>query len=178
MSLYSEHAVQDSQFDQSLGNPLHLRLPLSIRVKVIIAHCATDGYDFDFEVKQQKVPSFELFTRLMNDPKYVDELYADISVTPQINRAKYLPSLLTKKEWHSRLLNGSDYPLSAIPILFSLRLLRTMGLLTEKEVWQLNKVRKVNPLLFDFLLKRSLSFEGHKFDHLVFETKRIFDVNS
>lgn len=172
----SEHAVQGSQFDQSLGNPLHLRLPLSHGVKVIIAHCATDGYDFDFEVKNQKVPSFELFTRLMNESIYENLLYADISATPQINRAKYLPTLLQKKEWHHRLLNGSDYPLPAIPILFSLRLLRTMGLITEKEVWQLNKVRKTNPLLFDFLLKRCLNYKGNMFSNQVFETKHIFDV--
>lgn len=174
----SEHAVHGEHFNQNYGNPLLLRLPLNYGVKVIVAHCATDGYDYDFEESHKTVSSFELFARLMDDPKYNDCIYADISATPQINRAKWLPILLERQDWHHKLLNGSDYPLPAIPILFSLRWLKIKGLLTEKDVWSLVKVKKNNPLLFDFLLKRSLCYKGKKFSNQVFETKRIFDFNN
>ena len=173
----SEHAVQGSQFDQSLGNPLHLRLPLEHGVKVIIAHCATDGTDFDFEESHTQVPSYNLFSRLMETKAYDGYIYADISATPQINRSKWLPYLLQRQEWHHKLLNGSDYPLPAIPVLFSLRWLRTVGLLSESDLWELNHIRRTNPLLFDFLLKRSLSYNGHTFSNAVFETRRVFDYS-
>ncbi len=174
----SEHAVQGSQFDQSLGNPLHLRLPLECGVTVIVAHCATDGFDFDFEESHTQVPSYNLFARLMETKEYEGHIYADISATPQINRAKWLPQLLQREDWHHKLLNGSDYPLPAIPILFSLRWLATNGLISEKDVWKLNQIKKTNPLLFDFLLKRSLQYKGHKFSNQVFETRRIFDYEN
>lgn len=170
----AEHAVEGSQFVQDLGNPLHLRLPLEIGVKVIIAHCATEGIDMDFEESKTRVPSYNLFSRLMSNKNYENNLFADISATPQINRSKWLPLLLERKEWHHRLLNGSDYPLPCIPILFSLRWLKESSLISEKDVWMLNGIRKLNPLMFDFLLKRCLSHNGNKFDNLVFETKRVF----
>lgn len=172
----SEHAVQGAQFNQSYGNPLHLRVPLDNGVKVIIAHCATDGKDDDLDTtKHHQVPSFMLFSRLMDEKAYEGLLYADISATPQINRAKWLPELLERRDWHHRLLNGSDYPLPALPVLFSLRWLRMKGFLSERDVWQLNAIKSTNPLLFDFLLKRCIQWKGHKFDSCVFETRRVFD---
>lgn len=172
----SEHAVHGEQFNQNYGNPLHLRLPLDNGVKVIIAHCATDGMDDDIDTtKHHQVPSFILFYRLMGESAYEGLLYGDISATPQINRAKWLHMLLERQDWHNRLLNGSDYPLPALPALFSLRWLRTKGLLSERDVWRLNSIKNVNPLLFDFLLKRSLSFKGCKFGNEMFETRRVFD---
>ena len=170
----AEHAVEGAEFVQAYGNPLHLRLPLAVGATIIVAHCATTGYDLDFDNGDKKVPSFELFARLMNDPSFENNLFADISATPQINRAHWIPRLLENEEWHPRLLNGSDFPLPAIPLLFSLRWLQFKGLLKSSDVAPLNELRQKNPLLFDFVLKRAMSFKGAKFSNQVFETKRVF----
>lgn len=169
----SEKAVQGKHFDESLGNPLHLRTPLDMGVKVIVAHCATAGNDFDFEVHHKQVPSFTLFARLMEEKRYADNLFADVSATTLIANAKWLHVLLQRKDWHHRLLNGSDYPLPALPVITNLRWLQYHVLLTNQQVKELAKI-KTNPVLYDFILKRSLSYNGNTFANCVFETKRFF----
>ncbi len=47
---------------------------------MIAAHCASEGSSVDYEGEsKQHVSNFKLFMRLMDDPKYKDLLYADIS---------------------------------------------------------------------------------------------------
>lgn len=169
-----EKAVQGKHFRQDFGNPLHLRLPLEHGVKVVVAHCSTEGKDIDFENGDKVTHSFELFKRLMNDKNYENNLFADISATPQINRAHWLKEILLNESWHHRLLNGSDYPLPCMPILFSLTWLRHLGLITKEESYELNKIRKENIFRFDFLIKKVVSHKGIRFPNNVFETRDFF----
>jgi hypothetical protein len=51
------------------------------------------------------------------------------------------------------------------------------GYLTENEARILSEVRRYNPVLFDFMLKRLLKVEGQQFSASVFETRTKFLVN-
>jgi len=110
-----EQAVQAEE-DQRLGNPLLLRKPLDLGVRVIIAHAASLGDCEDLDSgKSEKKKCFELFLRMMDEPKYQGLLFGDISAMLQFNRMPVpFETLLRRPDLHARLVNGSDYPLPAI----------------------------------------------------------------
>ncbi len=160
--------------DQSLGNPLRFRRALDQGVKIILAHCASDGEDIDLDNRGQKpIKSFALFSRLMDEKNYQTLLYGDISAITIRHHAWVIKPLLQRPDWHSRLLNGSDYPLVGIPPLFSVEDLIEQQLLAAKYQPLFKELQHYHPLLFDFALKRLLRFEGMGFAKSVFETKRI-----
>jgi mannonate dehydratase len=171
-----ELAVQGGSQDD--GNPLKLRHAMDHGVRVVMAHCASDGDDVDLDqgLHGPRVKSFELFSRLMDDARYEKLAYADISALTQFNRAWALKAVLQRNEWHLRLLNGSDYPLPGVMPLFSAGDLSVMGLLDAGAVSVLKEVRAHNPLLFDFALKRLLRFEGRHFPVSTFETRHFFET--
>lgn len=170
-----ELAVQGGT--QDFGNPLRLRRALDHGVRVVIAHCASDGDDQDTDqgADGPRVKSYELFARMMDESQYGPLLYADISALTQRNRAWALKSVMARRDWHSRLLNGSDYPLPGIMPLFEPADMADQGLLQPEAVSLLEQVRGHNPLLFDFACKRMLRLNGQGFPAGVFETRRFFD---
>jgi mannonate dehydratase len=171
-----ELAVHGGRFHE-LNNPLRLRRPLDQGVRVIIAHCASLGEHADLDTTAAKptVHAFELFARLMSEPRYEGRLFGEISAVSQSNRAgPLLAVLLRRSDWHHRLINGSDYPLPGAIPLFSPRGLVKHGYLNETEAKVLSEIRRYNPLLFDFVLKRSLAKDGHRFAPKLFESRRIF----
>lgn len=164
---------------QHLGNPLLLRRALDAGVKVVVAHCATIGDDIDLDAGSagQHRPSFDLFARLMAEPRAKDRLYGDISAIVLRNRnSDRIKALLQRSEWHPRLLNGSDYPLPGILPIVSPGALARAGLLPAEAVADLAAVREHNPLLFDLAVKRLLTWGGQAFPAAVFETRRVFEV--
>lgn len=170
-----EKAVKGSD-TQAFGNPLRLRRALDAGVKVVVAHCATMGNDFDDDGKER--PSFNLFLKAMAEPRAVDRLYGDISAITLRNRQPtVIRRLLEREDLHPRLLHGSDYPLPGVLPLISSATLARAGLLPKAAVADLESLREHNPLLFDFVLKRLLNWQGHTFSPAVFNTRRIFTVN-
>jgi predicted TIM-barrel fold metal-dependent hydrolase len=162
---------------QDLGNPLRLRRALDHGVRTIIAHCASfgSGVDLDAGPNGPRVSNFALFGRLMDDARYRRLLHGDISALVQRNRAAVaLASLLAREEWHGRLLWGSDYPLPGVMPLIHVHALADMGLLDRREVPIIVEIRRHNPLLFDFVLKRRLAAGGRRFAPGVFETGGYF----
>lgn len=162
---------------QALGNPLGLRRALDAGVKVVVAHCASLGQDRDLDQGRGGPyrSSFELFRRLCREPRAAGLLYGDISAITQRNRPlPLLRTLLQAEELHPRLLHGSDYPLPGILPLVSLNALARGGVLPAAAVPDLQALRQHNPLLFDFALKRLLSWEGHSFPAAVFHTRPFF----
>lgn len=161
-----EKAVEGEVY-QELGNPLRLRYPLSLGVKVIAAHAASRGQCIDMDdPKKAHVDCFDLFWRLFQDKKWEKSLFADISgLTIHARLGKPLDVLLEHPEVHERLMNGSDYPLPAINILYRTSQLRDQGYLTEAESDALNEIYKYNPLIFDMAMKRTLRHPktGQKF---------------
>ena len=143
---------------QRLGNPLRLRRALDAGVRVVVAHCASLGTDEDLDdPNRAAVRSFELFLRLMEEERYVGRLFGEISAVTQVNRYRdVLDVLIEREDLHDRLLNGSDWPLPAINVLFQTRALVRDGFLTPDERDALNEIYRANPLLFDFALKRTV----------------------
>jgi mannonate dehydratase len=163
---------------QDYGNPLRLRRALDAGVRVVVAHCASMGQDRDLDAGANgpRVDSFALFGRLMDEPRYARHLYGDISALPQVNRAgTALARVMEREDWHARLLNGSDYPLPGLMPLFSPEFLVSLGLLAPAAAEVLSEIRQYNPLLFDFVLKRSLRLKGRGLPQGVFETRQFFE---
>ncbi len=167
-----ESAVQGGNQDDA--NPLKLRRALDAGVRIVLAHCASDGEDIDYDNNNRKIKSFDLFLRLMEAPQYKDLLFGEISAITLMNHAWTIQPLLQRTDLHSRLLNGSDYPLPAILPIVSLKQLVGKNLLDESHVNFLKAIRLYNPILFDFALKRLLRYESNIFPTSVFETKKFF----
>jgi len=150
-----ESSVQSDA--QRLGNPLLLRRPLDLGVTVIMAHAGNRGMSDDLDNPGRKARNFDLFLRMMDDPTYRDHLYADISMLTQMLRnPRDLTTLLARADLHHRLVNGSDYPLPAIDVIIQPRLLARHGFISASERRSLTEIYRRNPLLFDFVLKRTL----------------------
>lgn len=163
---------------QDFGNPLKLRRALKAGVRVVVAHCASMGKDRDLDQGRDApyVASFELFARLMEEPEHRGRLFGDISALTQTHRAKIaLDRVMRSAPWHSRLLNGSDYPLPGLMPIFSPDYLVSAGFLEAAAAPVLTEIRRHNALLFDFVLKRSLIAEGKRLPAALFETRGFFD---
>jgi predicted TIM-barrel fold metal-dependent hydrolase len=143
---------------QHLGNPLLLRRALDKGLKVIMAHCASLGMNIDLDNPANGlVSNHKLFIRLMEEEAYKNNLFADISAMVQVNRpAKALIKMIRRKDLHHRLVNGSDYPLPAVNAVVSTKKFVKLGMISEAERELLNEIYDHNPLLFDFVLKRTL----------------------
>jgi mannonate dehydratase len=173
----AEQAVHGGQLEE-LNNPLRLRRALDHGVRVVVAHCASLGThtDSDAGLNGPRVDAFTLFARLMDEPRYKGLLFGEISGITQANRiGRPLVTLLTRTDWHTRLINGSDYPLPGVVPLVSLRRCVEQGFLADAQATALSEIRRYNSLLFDFVLKRSLVNEGRRFAPVVFESRRFFN---
>lgn len=172
-----ERAVRGAGRDE-LGNPLKVRRALDHGVRVIVAHCASfgAGVDLDAGPDGPVVPNVDLFARLMDDARYEHLLLGDVSALTQSNRtAVALGKVLERTEWHDRLLNGSDYPLPGVSALFDLEAMVRLGLLPAHAAPILEEIQDHNPLLFDFVLKRTVRSNGARFAPAVFESARHLD---
>jgi uncharacterized protein len=157
-----EEKAVEAEEDQKLGNPLLLRRALDHGVKVVVAHCAGLGTNEDLDSKaREQVDNFDLFVRLMDEKRYEGLVFGEISAMTQFNRVgKPLHTILAREDLHERLVNGSDYPLPAVNILIRTRPLVKLGFLSKSEGESLKEVYDYNPLLFDFVLKRTLKLPG------------------
>jgi len=157
-----EEKAVEAEEDQKLGNPLLLRRALDHGVKVVVAHCAGLGTNEDLDDTDRKqVDNFDLFLRLMDEKRYEGLVFGEISAMTQFNRVgKPLHTILAREDLHERLVNGSDYPLPAVNILIRTRPLVKLGFVSKSEGESLKEVYDYNPLLFDFVLKRTLKLPG------------------
>jgi predicted TIM-barrel fold metal-dependent hydrolase len=156
-----EEKAVEAEEDQKLGNPLLLRRALDHGVKVIVAHCAGLGANEDIDSKDRKLTdNFELFLRLMDEKRYEGLVFGELSAMTQFNRSGKLRTLLAREDLHERLVNGSDYPLPAVNLLIRTRPLVKQGYINAEEADSLKEIYDYNPLLFDFVLKRTLKLPG------------------
>ncbi len=163
---------------QDFGNPLKLRRALKAGVRVVVAHCASMGKDGDLDQGKNgpRVPSFELFARMMDEPESKGRLFGDLSAVTQTHRAQIaLDRVIRSTHWHGRLLNGSDYPLPGLMPIFSPDYLAAAGFLDRAAAPVLTEIRKHNAMLFDFVAKRSLRVAGKRLPSSIFETRGFFD---
>ena len=156
-----EEKAVEAEEDQKLGNPLLLRRALDHGVKVIVAHCAGLGTNEDLDSKDRKVvDNFDLFLRLMDEKRYEGLVFGELSAMTQFNRSGKLRTMLARDDLHERLVNGSDYPLPAVNLLIRTRPLVKQGYISADEAESLKEIYDYNPLLFDFVLKRTLRLPG------------------
>ncbi|MEY4729916.1 MAG: hypothetical protein RL020_1074, partial [Pseudomonadota bacterium] len=73
------------------------------------------------------------------------------------------------------LLNGSDYPIPGVMPLYSLDNILSEKLIDKSAAPVLREIRKHNPLLFDFVLKRQIQSSGKKLSPRLFETRSFFE---
>jgi uncharacterized protein len=168
----------------AFNNPLRVRRALGAGVRVIVAHAATLGAARDTdrlrsgqaEDDAPRVPAFELFVRLMDEPRWEGLLYADIAAVFQRNRTLEVQrELIARAHWHARLLHGSDYPLPGMGLLYRLQPYVDAGMLDAHDADLLDRLRPHNPLLFEFVLKRTLAVNGTRLSRAVFETRRVYE---
>lgn len=154
-----------------LGNPLLVRHALAQGVRVIVAHCASLGHALDTDKPSAPArPAFDLFVRVMDEADARGRLLGDISAVFQSNRRpEAWRTVLARSDWHGRLLHGSDHPLPGLMPLFSTAKLQRAGILAEADAEPLDRIREHNPLLFDFVLKRRLRWQGQGLPAAVFE---------
>lgn len=103
------HTGQERSFtwaDDTLADPVRLRLPLSLGVTVIAAHVASTG-------SNEGEPDLDRLARLMGE---YPNLYSEISSLTQVNRLGYLEVALKRPEFAGRLCYGSDFPLVNTPL--------------------------------------------------------------
>jgi uncharacterized protein len=167
--------------DDELGSPLRLRRALEHGVRVVVAHCASMGAcrDLDAGGRGSSVDCFSLFERMMDEAVHVGRLFGDISAMTQRARAgRPLRRVLERGreggDWAGRLLNGSDYPIPGLMPLYSLGRMAKDGLLDGAAIAPLTAIRRHNPLLFDFVLKRHLRLNGQGLARSIFETRDFF----
>ena len=170
-----ERAVPGAGRDE-LGNPLHARVPLAHGVRVVMAHCASLGRAHDLDrLSAPRVAAFELFARLMDERAHEALLLGDISALLQVNRRAALQRrVIERSDWHPRLLHGSDHPLPGVMPLYRTQRLVDAGLLDAAAAAPLDAIRRYNPLLFDFVLKRQVRSRGQRLAGCVFDTRRHF----
>jgi mannonate dehydratase len=162
-----------------LGNPLRARAALGLGVRVILAHCASLGSASDLDHGGRAATAFELFLRLMGEPRWQGRLFGDLSAVTLVNREpEVLRELLRRGELHSRLVFGSDYPLPAVDPLFSAARLARAELLEDDEVGALEELQEANPLLFALVLARRVRVRGaageSRLAQAAFETAGLF----
>ncbi len=163
-----EHAVET--VDQELGNPLRLRRPLDRGVTVVALHAASNGSFRDLDAPthasdslsgSSRLPGIDLLIRMMDEPAYEEYLYAEISGITFFNHLdEPLRRLLERPDLHHRLINGSDYPIGGINVVIQTRALQRDGFITADERQWLNEIYRKNPLLFDFVVKRTVRHPG------------------
>jgi uncharacterized protein len=156
---------------QALGNPLRLRRALDAGVTVIMAHCASLGTNEDLDHPGRKARNFDLFLRLMGEARYRGRLFGDLAAITQINRApRILRELLSRRDLQDRLVDGSDYPLPGVNLVIWTSQFKALHMITGEERKALDELFHVNPLLFDFVLKRTIQDPrtGQRFDPGVF----------
>jgi predicted TIM-barrel fold metal-dependent hydrolase len=167
-----EEKAVEAEADQKYGNPLRFRRALDRGVKVIMAHVASLGTSIDLDDgEKREVSNFDLFLRLMDEKKYEGLLFGEISGITQANRLPVpLTTMIERQDLHSRLVNGSDYPLPAVNVIIRTSDLVSEGFITAEERLLLNEIYDINPLLFDFVLKRTLRHPetGNQFSTGVF----------
>jgi len=160
LSHTGEEQAVDARERQKLGNPLRLRRALDAGVRVIAAHCASLGEDEDLDLPEgarERVPSLDLFLRMMDEERYEGLLFGEISATTQFNRlGGALQAIVARRDLHPRLVFASDYPLPALNVTVHLGPMVDAGLLAEEDVEPLRELYRAHPLAFDLALKRRL----------------------
>ncbi len=158
-----EHAFRVYDDNNRLGDPAMLRYPLNRGVTVVALHVGrkgkhpTDGDSY-----------FDRFMEIMQEQRHKGRLFGEISAA-MINHPLHFhdqsQNVISKIIEHvqpagmlsGRIRNGSDYPLVATSLLNPTASLVREKLISQEQKKQLDEIYSYNPLLFNFVTKRSIA---------------------
>jgi len=182
-----EHSLDDADYTYNeFGNPLLLKRALDKGVKVIMAHCASEGHNEDLdethtsnETALPQLSACDLFIRLMKDKKYENLLFGDISAMISFRRVTNLVKIIKETDIHDRLIYGSDYPVPCLNCVVWFSKLRSNGLINDEHIDLLNEIYQYNPILCDFVIKRIISItqngKKYKFADIIFQRSDLIE---
>jgi hypothetical protein len=129
---------------------------LKTGIRVVMAHSGRDGWNKD--VNGRELRNFDLFRRMMRNQAYTGCLFGDISGMLIRDRTSldYLAVIMTDEALRHRIVNGSDYPIPAVSVINSTGELRRKGYISAPQEAALDAIYRYNPLLFDFVVKRTI----------------------
>jgi hypothetical protein len=175
-----EKAVEGEEY-QKLGNPLLFRSALDLGVKIVMAHLASLGDCEDLDSDSGGTAScFDLFWRLVEENKYEGLLFGELSGTTIYTRFDGpFKKVLENPQFARRFINGSDYPLPAINILYRTGQYVKLGYITKQEKKSLYEIYKYNPLLFNLISKKILKHPKTKavLDDIIFTNSSLMECN-
>ncbi|MEQ8799467.1 MAG: hypothetical protein RJQ08_00735 [Salinisphaeraceae bacterium] len=143
--------------EAAMGNPERLRPALAAGLKVTMVLGGADGRYPDPQAQGRTVSATELVLRMLREPELEDQLTAVIGgVATRPHSRQALSRLLQAPDLQGRLGYASVYPLPAVAAATNLGGLRDAGYLPDEATASLRELYDLNPLLFDFVLKRQL----------------------
>lgn len=168
-----ESATEAQEEHQRFGNPTLHQAALDLGVEVIMAHAGYKGTSHHHDHGEEHQNS-QLFNHMLQ--RYPDNLKGGLSATVFIEHSncaadlghsckrdgaplvEQLKRLLLDEDqlYAGRMVNGSDFPLPSIYVLKRTRELMYRGFFTPQQAELLDEIWRVNPLLYDFVLKRTL----------------------
>ena len=162
-------------FGEHLGNPLRLRRPLDAGVRVVVAHCASLGHGEELDAARsatsRPTSSFSPADGRAAIPRPAVRRHLRHDAGQPHGRARHAAGAARLAVAAAQRLGlpaarrgAADRPAQA----------GGSGLLDAGMVEPLRALRHSNVLLFDFVLKRSLSSKGQRFANGVFETAPFF----
>lgn len=153
-------------FNQFAG-PLKMHKAIESGVKVVLLHTGREGKNTD--TGDLFITEFiEMVKKYKGTDTY---LRGEISAVPYGETQLILKDILSAENDISEMLvNGSDYPAVSPYILVSksLKRLKQSGFITADEVKALKQIYQYNPLLFDFVLKRTICIDEKKIPENIF----------
>ena len=174
----NEHTLRVNRSDQDLANPTRLARALDEGVTVVMLHAGRDGAEIGLGADGLRAPFAQRFVEMMR--RYPSGLFGEISAVPYLGTQALLERFAGDPDIRMRLVNGSDYPLPAIPCTDPTRALFRAGYLSDAEddgpgdgknrARALREIRRFNPLLFDFVLKRTLRIKGQRLPASIFRS--------
>lgn len=146
------HTGMEKSFSSArdeLADPLRLRLPLSLGVKVIAAHIATTGQSDGQDNFERILPLFREYPNL----------YADISSLTQINKLKFMERVIAAPELKGHLIYGTDWPLQFFPLVSPWY---HLDLISIKQAWAISGID--NQWDRDVALKVAMGLDKSSFE--------------
>ena len=172
----NEHTLRVRHQDQEFANPQRLSPALDAGVRVVMLHSGRAGRERKNGSGGERKEYFDRFLEMMK--RYPNTLFGEISAVPYLGTHGRLERLMEDPRILCRLVNGSDYPLPGIAIVRPTERLLRAGYLSwpgdrapgeaERRKAALEEIYGYNPLLFDFVMKRTIRVNGKKLPKSVF----------
>lgn len=138
------------------GDPMRYRAALDAGVRVMMVHVSGERR-FPLPDAEGDANGAALLLQLLRNPEYAENLRVALAGVTRSDRAEgLLTTWLQNPQVADQLVYASDYPRSAIAANVDLTELADSGFVTTAQARALDEIRRINPLLFDFVLKRTL----------------------